>query len=579
MDRAELHEYLAFYRDALRRDPENVEARLRLAGIFRQLDEQSLAIDEYQTASQLLANRGLPLEAIAACKAILELDPEHTDTQMFLARLYARNPDAGDSSMRIAKPLERMSGSRSARQRDELEQLDELREARQQELEPRPESPAPTVVTSHPAGPGRTGADVDETTEVDAEVPAEIRETDQWKKNESDEYANPPQSTQDSIGREGERRLRLKGGDLNRVSRREMDHLLSTTDIEPEDIVSDERSAVGSLPGGEPTFDVDVFDLDSIDLTDELPPEWRDIELEARPDSLIPTQGGASASPSAPGRQSTPPVSTVAVEPESLPEIPLFGQVDPGIFVELLSAIDVVEPSRDTNVIEYGDDNRHLYVIVDGELLATRVNTDGERVTLCRLGPGEFFGEFGMLTRKRSGATVTTVSDAKLLAFPRSLIIRICLAYPDIWESLWDFYHVRRLDNMLKLHPVFRRMPPEAREKMRESFQIRECRQGTSVLTPGEAAERVRAVSVGELAIRAAEEDGIVARRHPGEVVGLVSGVRQRPVRHSVVATTDTALLSVDRAVCKSVVESHPQVDRLVEAQPFPADLTAPVGG
>lgn len=579
MDRDELHEYLAFYRDALRRDPENVEARLRLAGIFRQLDEQSMAIDEYQTASQLLAKRGLPLEAIAACKAILELDPEHTDTQMFLARLYARNPDAGDSSMRIAKPLERMDGSSSARQRDELKQLDELREAREEGLEPLPESPAPTVVTSHPAGPGRMGADVDDTTQVDAEVPPEVRETDQWEKSESDETTTPRHSGPDSTGCDRERRLRLKGDDLNRVSRREMDQLVSTADIEPDDIVSDERSAVGTPPGGEPTFDVDVFDLDSIDLADELPAEWRDIELEDRPDSFIPTQTGASVSRSTPQRQSPPSTSTVAVEPESLPEIPLFGQVDPGMFVELLSAIDVVEPSRDANVIEYGDDNRRLYVIVDGELLATRVNSDGERMTLCRLGPGEFFGEFGMLTRKQSGATVTAVSDAKLLAFPRRLIIRVCLAYPDIWESLWDFYHVRRLDNLLKLHPVFRRMPSTAREKVRESFQIRECRQGTSVLTPGEAAERVRAVSVGELAIRAPGEDRIVATRHPGEVVGLVSGVRQRPVRHSVVATTDTALLSVDRSICKSVVESHPQVDRLVEAQPFPADLTAPVGG
>src|SRR5699024_10299910 len=53
--------------------------------------------------------QGLALEAIAACKAILELDPKHTETQLFLARMYARVPDAGGASARIARPLQGQS--------------------------------------------------------------------------------------------------------------------------------------------------------------------------------------------------------------------------------------------------------------------------------------------------------------------------------------------------------------------------------------------------------------------------------------------------------------------------------------
>jgi CRP-like cAMP-binding protein len=103
--------YLAYYQQVLREEPENVEARLRLAAIFREIGQKGRAIDEYVQASRQLAREGLPLEAIAACKAILELEPTHTDTQLFLARLFAQVPEATGEASRIARPLEGSLGT------------------------------------------------------------------------------------------------------------------------------------------------------------------------------------------------------------------------------------------------------------------------------------------------------------------------------------------------------------------------------------------------------------------------------------------------------------------------------------
>ena len=97
-----LRKYLAYYQKVLREDPENIEARLRLAAIFREMGRKNHAVEEYSTASKLLARVGLPLEAIAACKAVLELDHTQTESQFFLARLYAQVPASG---ARIAQPL------------------------------------------------------------------------------------------------------------------------------------------------------------------------------------------------------------------------------------------------------------------------------------------------------------------------------------------------------------------------------------------------------------------------------------------------------------------------------------------
>src|SRR5690554_4671926 len=106
MSSPKLRKYLAYYQRTLSDDPHNIEARLRLAALFCEMERPRHAIEEYGTAAKLLASAGLPLEAIAACKAILELDPTHTETQFFLARLYAQSPEATGHAARVARPLD-----------------------------------------------------------------------------------------------------------------------------------------------------------------------------------------------------------------------------------------------------------------------------------------------------------------------------------------------------------------------------------------------------------------------------------------------------------------------------------------
>ena len=108
MGSEKLRKYLAYYQKVLKAEPDNIEARLRLAAIFKELGREDHAVVEYAAASKLLAREGLPLEAIAACKAVLELEPTHSETAYFLARLYAQVPDAMTNSSRIARPVDSM---------------------------------------------------------------------------------------------------------------------------------------------------------------------------------------------------------------------------------------------------------------------------------------------------------------------------------------------------------------------------------------------------------------------------------------------------------------------------------------
>jgi len=67
-------------------------------------------------------------------------------------------------------------------------------------------------------------------------------------------------------------------------------------------------------------------------------------------------------------------------------------------------------------IVEEGDVADRFYVIVSGEVAVTRRSADGEEVPLATLGPGQFFGEVGLLAETRRTATVRAVDDVELLS-------------------------------------------------------------------------------------------------------------------------------------------------------------------
>jgi peroxiredoxin 2/4 len=68
----------------------------------------------------------------------------------------------------------------------------------------------------------------------------------------------------------------------------------------------------------------------------------------------------------------------------------------------------------DTIVAE-GDSADRFYVIARGEVAVTRRTPEGDEIELATLGPGQFFGEVGLLAETRRTATVRAIADVDLL--------------------------------------------------------------------------------------------------------------------------------------------------------------------
>jgi alkyl hydroperoxide reductase subunit AhpC len=67
-------------------------------------------------------------------------------------------------------------------------------------------------------------------------------------------------------------------------------------------------------------------------------------------------------------------------------------------------------------IVAEGDEADRFYVIAAGEVAVTRRSPEGQLIELAVLGPGQFFGEVGLLAETRRTATVRAAGDVELLA-------------------------------------------------------------------------------------------------------------------------------------------------------------------
>lgn len=86
------------------------------------------------------------------------------------------------------------------------------------------------------------------------------------------------------------------------------------------------------------------------------------------------------------------------------------------VVARIAGQMERLEVPADEVVIRQGDPADRLYVIARGEVDVTRHDSEQGEVTVAQLGPGQFFGEVGLMTESRRTASVRARTDASLLA-------------------------------------------------------------------------------------------------------------------------------------------------------------------
>ena len=127
------------------------------------------------------------------------------------------------------------------------------------------------------------------------------------------------------------------------------------------------------------------------------------------------------------------------MDAESLREVPLFSSLSDEALKGLAVWVDELTVSPGKHLVDEGDYSYDLFVIQDG---TAEVQHGGEKI--AELGPGDFFGEMGVLEKAQRNATVVAKTPMRLLTLSSWDVRRVRKSAPEVLEQLTSAIEERR---------------------------------------------------------------------------------------------------------------------------------------
>jgi CRP-like cAMP-binding protein len=118
---------------------------------------------------------------------------------------------------------------------------------------------------------------------------------------------------------------------------------------------------------------------------------------------------------------------------------PIFAGLPPGRLESAASRLAAVPVDSGDVVVRQGEPADRFYVIDSGTMRVTQAATGGEAV-LRELGPGEVFGEIGLLRGIPRTATVTAITPSVLYALDAQAFGELVGSGPGLSSRLLDLY-------------------------------------------------------------------------------------------------------------------------------------------
>src|SRR5438094_9377505 len=102
-----------------------------------------------------------------------------------------------------------------------------------------------------------------------------------------------------------------------------------------------------------------------------------------------------------------------------LKAVPLFASFPEDQLRMLTTMVTRRSASRSTTIMAGGDATDSLYIVLSGRLKVMMSDADGKEVILSILGPGEFFGEMGLIDDAPRSASVVAIEACELLSIAK----------------------------------------------------------------------------------------------------------------------------------------------------------------
>jgi CRP-like cAMP-binding protein len=556
---------LAAYLELERLEPRDAQWAKRAAEIYRRLGKDPDAIDAYARSADRYAQNGFLVQAIAVCKLILQIHPEHAGT---LRRLAQINELIGTTSTRAGALAENNptlyddpNVSAIRRSNSVPPPMDDP--PRRQKISSNPPvnvTRTKTPLSTPPVNVPRTKS------------PASIPPINVARTKSPPYLERPGERTGPMVARTKSRPIVINPGkaldsvdlgkavpgsharDKSNPSVRviPIDVYMETLDFDAEDATTesiedadfeptedrprDLNPVVVSDDGGAQAIDIEVETSDPIDVHAADVHESTEVELSDLDEIPLPA-------PRAIGVRAQ----------RALADTPLFAGLPSEALEALVEHMQLVPLLPGAVLFRQGDPGDSLYVITEGELAV-----QGQGVEMSRLGPGAFIGEVALMTDQPRSATVSAVAPSELLRIDRKTLASVLANHGDLLPAVLRFVRDRLVDRWIRTSPMFRPFDEDERAELMAKFTFLEIDQDTVVLDVGEHPDGLYIVLAGQFIVRRNNE--VLATLGPGELIGETALLSGGAFRSQVIAKGKSLALCLPAPVFRALIMAHPHM-------------------
>ena len=256
-------------------------------------------------------------------------------------------------------------------------------------------------------------------------------------------------------------------------------------------------------------------------------------------------------------------LDTRANRRKTLKRVPLFVNLEDEELDRVAHNLKTERFSAGEAVIRQGEPGEKFYIIERGNVSVWKTSEQGVEAKLARLGHGQYFGEIALVTNAPRNATIRAETPLVLLSLDHADFDRLVRGYVSLAEQVNTSV---RYSWLLRGMPIFDELSGHELDLLALRLQTETYRAGEVIFQEGERGDKFYIIEAGQLLVTQTVE-GVeieLSRRGPGEYVGEIALIQNRPRTATITAVVDTNLLTLEAGHFHELVSGHLQVGQAI---------------
>lgn len=239
---------------------------------------------------------------------------------------------------------------------------------------------------------------------------------------------------------------------------------------------------------------------------------------------------------------------------------PMFSTLQPVQIREFLIHAGLHYLKPEEVVFERGDATNSLYTVLDGEV-GIRINPENPK-EMVRLGPGQFFGEMGLISGRKRTATVIATQPVLLFEVERNTILKLERSEPAVKKAIDDASVVRQIKTFLAPH-----IEDDLLSEVVATAKIVSKNRDEVLIQEGADDDSVYLIRKGSVTVskKVAGKDVVLNYVAAGNYVGEMALLSHQPRVATVTAASTTEAIAIDSAAFRKLLERDDALRARVE--------------